>query len=54
MILAASFAAAVYFIALAWAATDRLATLTRAVAFLLSALGLAVGVLMIAGAMSLQ
>jgi len=49
MTLAASLAAAVYIIALAWAATDRLATVTNAVAILLSAFGLAVGVLMICG-----
>ncbi len=51
---AAGISALVYTLALAWAATDRLATVTRAVAVLLSALGPAVGVLMIAGAMSLQ
>jgi hypothetical protein len=51
---AAGISALVYTLALAWAATDRLATVTRAVAVLLSALGLAVGMLMIAGAMSLQ
>lgn len=54
MISAAGISALLYIIALAAAATDRLAKVNQAVAVLLSACGLAVGTLMIIASMGIQ
>lgn len=51
MATAAGISALIYVIALSAAATDRLASMTNAVAAVLSMLGFLVGVLMIMGAM---